>query len=209
MSLSSDEIDRPQSYQFNRVTKNNVSRVESGCADQAQMLPPKTKTEISAFNNAKKYIGCANNFDHEISEGCRYTITSFDLQANLEGYENIFESKFEPDTWTILNVVRQKKASSYYSDDVLRHQYEMVAERNEFVGRLPNQIIIESVYNEVTIQMTENASASRLGEIFFVTPLGKLVLRLMEHYGLECERVQMESEDSFFTYRVWIRSHTA
>lgn len=208
MSLSSDEIDTPQSYLSNRVANNDVSRVESGSIDQIQMCPPKTKIEISAFNNAMKYIGCANTFEHEISEGCDYTITSFDLQANLEDYENIFENKFEPDTWTILNVVRQKKNSPYYSDDVLRYQYEMVAERNEFVGRLPNQIIVESVCNEATIQMTENASAAMLAEIFSVTPVGKLVFRLMKHYGLECERVQMQAEDSFFTYIVWVRPHT-
>lgn len=160
-------------------------------------------------NNILSYIECTKAFDHQISEECPYEITSFDLEASEESFENVFENRFEPEVWTLLNNVRQKKSSLYYASDILKYQYEVISRRGGFYGRLPRQIVLDSVDNDDTIRITQNLNTQKLKDVFPFTPVGKFIFRLMEHYKLSFESVCMQAGNPFCTYVILIKPNTS
>ncbi|AKA80580.1 OspG family effector kinase [Pseudomonas synxantha] len=187
--------------------KNNLN--DGSFSDQ----PPVNVQDYTALsslpNDILSYIECIRAFDHQISEECPYEITSFDLEACEESFENVFQNRFEPEVWTLLNNVRQKKSSPYHASDILRYQYEVISRRGGYYGRLPRRIILDSVGDEDTIRTTQNLNTQKLKEIFPFTPVGKFIFRLMEHHKLSFESVCMQAGNPFCTYVILIKPNTS
>ncbi|MBV4483813.1 OspG family effector kinase [Pseudomonas khavaziana] len=196
---------------FQDIFEGKKNNLNSGSffSDQSPVSIEKYMAPSILPSNILNYIECTKAFDHQISEGCSYEITSFDLEASEENFENVFENRFEPEVWTLLNNVRQKKTSPYHASDILRYQYEVISRRSGFYGQFPRQIVLDSVDNDDTIRVTQNLNAQELKEIFPYTPVGKFVFRLIEHYKLSFESVCMQAGNPFCTYVILIKPNTS
>ena len=166
-----------------------------------------------------------NFITDEVQQGSHEVSSTYIDEVDGNRYESWFVNEFHEDIWIFKQNYKTKppvKGTSksvvsdrFYASDVARYQYELVASKHGFYGRLPSIIKRENVLNYSALTRTgssESDAAGMMNAFFTQTPNGKSTLRILEDFDLEpvsVERVKGSSGQVDFLIHVRPRTHIA
>lgn len=143
----------------------------------------------------------AEQFNHKIVLGfiAKTTPKVTDLQEPSK-YFNVF-NKHE---WEFKQNFKYADSGKIFANDVARHQYRLVAEKNNFFGHLPSTIRRSKVINAETLNKTKSleSGSAELFNAFWSTPNGKTTQRVMEDFGLKALAVRKETNGKYTDFIV-------
>ena len=155
-----------------------------------------------ASQDAQRFI--KDRFEpHEIETGSREVRSTFFAEVNGIRFESWFVNEFHEDIWIFKENYKTRAPANvglgrgeldrFHASDVARYQYELVASRNGFFGKLPSVIRRENVMNYSSLAKTVNSAngVEDLSSVFLTqTPNGKSTLRILDDFELEAISVE-------------------
>lgn len=134
------------------------------------------KQIVAPTEEVKSFI--KNLYHERIGEGWLYTLDEKNDFSN-------FCVKYKPHKWTIYSIRRDSNAP-YFTNDIIKYQYNVVAEEKNFSGKTPEVIKHRYITNGATLKEIEGKTGWDLFETFLTkTPNGVLTSRLIQDFGLK------------------------
>lgn len=107
---------------------------------------------------------------------------------------SFFNAQYKPHKWTIIAVSRDKNAP-YYSNDIVKFQYNTVSKEQGFSGVMPVIIKHKHVVNQTTLTETKGKIGDDLLSAYLnKTPNGKFTNRIVMDFGLEVSHVTLKEK---------------
>ncbi|MGV3278066.1 hypothetical protein ACFX5K_00270 [Rickettsiales bacterium LUAb2] len=116
-------------------------------------------------------------------------------------YTTRFAIRFtNKDTWELLTAIKdtykdkdnKDKKYKFYANDVTRLQYlEYAKVTPNFMGYLPNKVILKNIMNKDTLNILSTATPNNLLEKFNTTIHGKRIKHLFNDFGLKIVNIKV------------------
>ncbi|WP_054086856.1 MULTISPECIES: RHS repeat domain-containing protein [Pseudomonas syringae group] len=148
----------------------------------------------------------ATMFEHNSSfADYPYAVESKNLQKNDD-----FLNDYSPNEWTFRSNYKRSESNDYHANDIVRHQYKIIAQKTNTHDILPSIIKNSFVINNETLMKTsniENKTPEMLEAFLQKTPNGKRTQRVLDDFGMEALWVdrQVDSEFPFANFIVAVR----
>lgn len=149
---------------------------------------------LEAIERRRRFV--SEQFTHEFSDDyppSPNTVISVYLEEERMEL-NRFVSTFKPHKWTFKDLSKETRGATFFTSDVIRHQFLMASRKHGFDGTFPQRIKHKDVINEETLKTMSGiqTGSKEMMDVFFRdTPNGKLTRHLLNDFGLHASGVTM------------------
>ncbi|MCD5993404.1 RHS repeat protein [Pseudomonas sp. CDFA 602] len=149
------------------------------------------EAKIEAVKNRRSVVFNFMDTHYKHFQEQRYTMYS---EYTLEGtrQENTFENKFKPYKWTFISNFRNVSTDLAHANDVALKQYELISQKEGFMGHLPSVIKRDTVVNVGVLKVAhdyESESEALKTAFFEDTQNGKSTQRILDDFGLVADKI--------------------